>query len=69
MQITKINGDRLSPWKMPLLTLTSHKSDPLELKRSFHFFMFFSKKLYVIRKTKHVKAIYNPPMWDKVIGL
>ena len=45
MQITKINGDRLYPQKIPLVTSAAHKSDPFELKRSFHFFMLFSKKL------------------------
>ena len=43
MQITNIDGDRLSPWKMPLLTSTSHKSESFAFKESFHFFTLFSK--------------------------
>ena len=42
MQITNINGG-LSPWKMPLLTSTSHKSESFAFKESFHFFTLFSK--------------------------
>ena len=45
MQITRLNGDRLFPWKMALLTSISHKFNPFEFKRSFHYsFMIFSKK-------------------------
>ena len=57
MQVTKINGDRLSPWKMPLLTSTSHKSDPFELKKFPLFHAFLQKTSDGISNAKHVKTL------------
>ena len=57
MQVTKINGDRLSPWKMPLLTSTSHKSDPFELKKFPLLHAFLQKTSDGISNAKHVKTL------------
>ena len=51
MHSTKRSGDKLSPWKIPLLISTLSKDTPLDVNYSFHLFMLFTRKFLVFSAT------------------
>lgn len=69
IQIASISGERLYPWKTPLLISASPNFWPHAEISVFHVDTNLWMNLnYVFRDFYQFQALYNPRIWDHIIG-